>query len=63
MLDRVEAELEDVDRALARLEEGSYGACEACGAAIGEDRLAAEPLTRRCGEHAPPQAPAASAFG
>jgi RNA polymerase-binding transcription factor DksA len=51
LLERAEAELEDVERALGRLEEGSYGACEACGRPIGRERLAALPLTRRCTEH------------
>lgn len=51
LLDRAEVELEDVERALARLEEGSYLACEACGQPIGEERLAILPLTRRCAQH------------
>jgi hypothetical protein len=61
-LDRTEAELEDVERALARLDEGSYGACEACGGLIGDDRLAQSPLTRRCAEHVSPAAPGAPAL-
>jgi RNA polymerase-binding transcription factor DksA len=40
VLDRAEGELEDVERALRRLDEGTYATCEACGRAIGEDRLA-----------------------
>ena len=50
-LDRAEAELEDVERALVRLDEGSYGNCEACGSPIGMERLAETPLTRRCAQH------------
>jgi DnaK suppressor protein len=53
VLARAEAELEDVERALARLDDGSYGACEVCGDAIGDDRLAGSPVTRRCAAHAP----------
>ena len=41
VLDRAEAELEDVERALERLDEGSYDRCEVCGGGIGHDRLAA----------------------
>jgi DnaK suppressor protein len=40
--------LDDVERALAKLDDGTYGACENCGATIGEDRLEAMPATRYC---------------
>jgi RNA polymerase-binding protein DksA len=40
--------LEDVAFALARLDDGSYGACSACGAPIPAARLEARPTTRRC---------------
>jgi RNA polymerase-binding transcription factor DksA len=61
VLDRAEGELEDVERALRRLDEGTYATCEACGRAIGEDRLTRLPLTRRCADHAQALAPDASA--
>ena len=51
VLDRAEAELEDVERALERLDQGSYDLCEVCGGGIGHDRLASSPLTRRCAGH------------
>jgi RNA polymerase-binding transcription factor DksA len=51
LLDQVDAELADVDRALGRLSEGTYGRCEACGAAIGDERLAVVPAARFCVEH------------
>jgi RNA polymerase-binding transcription factor DksA len=51
ILEQVEAELADVERALRRLDEGTYGTCEACGTSIGEDRLAAAPATRFCVDH------------
>ena len=51
ILDQVEAELSDVERALARLDDGSYGTCEACGCAIGDDRLEVQPAARFCIEH------------
>ncbi|HZU78351.1 MAG TPA: TraR/DksA C4-type zinc finger protein [Acidimicrobiales bacterium] len=49
-LEQVEAELEDVDHALERLDEGSYGVCEACGRPIGDERLAVQPAARFCVE-------------
>lgn len=45
-------QLEDVERALARLDDGSYGRCEACGETIGEDRLEIMPAARHCIAHA-----------
>lgn len=48
ILEQVEAELGDVEHALHRLDEGTYGTCEACGKPIGEDRLEALPATRFC---------------
>jgi RNA polymerase-binding transcription factor DksA len=51
ILEQVEAELADVERALQRLDEGTYGTCEACGNAIADERLAAEPATRFCVGH------------
>jgi DnaK suppressor protein len=51
LLEQVRSDLDDVDRALRRLDEGTYGRCEACGEPIGEDRLAALPAARYCVEH------------
>src|SRR4051794_6136860 len=48
ILERVEAELGDVEHALKRLDEGTYGTCEACGKPIGADRLEAMPAARFC---------------
>jgi RNA polymerase-binding transcription factor DksA len=45
-------QLVEVDRALAKLDDGSYGLCEACGRPIGEARLEAMPATRFCIDHA-----------
>src|ERR671915_1620214 len=44
----IEAQLADVDHATARLSNGTYGTCEACGRPIGTQRLAARPATRFC---------------
>lgn len=40
--------LDQVDRALARIDDGSYGVCESCGAAIGKHRLQAFPRATLC---------------
>ncbi len=48
ILERVEAELADVEHALRRLDEGTYGTCEACGKPISDDRLEAQPAARFC---------------
>jgi DnaK suppressor protein len=42
------AELANVEQALARFAEGSYGACADCGSPIPFARLAAYPAARRC---------------
>jgi len=48
VLEQVEAELADVEHALARLDDGTYGTCEACGKTIPDERLEAMPATRFC---------------
>jgi RNA polymerase-binding transcription factor DksA len=40
--------LADVDDALAKLDAGTYGACESCGTTIPEARLEAMPSARLC---------------
>jgi DnaK suppressor protein len=44
----LEAQLADVEHAFARIENGTYGTCEACGRPIGAERLEARPATRFC---------------
>ena len=44
--------LNDVEHALTRLNEGTYGTCEVCGVEIGDERLAELPATRFCITHA-----------
>ncbi len=39
---------QQIDEALARLEEGTYGLCADCGIEISEKRLKAVPFARRC---------------
>lgn len=43
--------LKQVERALEKLDEGSYGVCDQCGDAIGEGRLDARPASTRCLKH------------
>ena len=50
-LDRIAEDLGSVEAAMRRLDDGTYGRCEACGAQIPEERLAAEPLATRCEQH------------
>ncbi len=40
--------LAEVERALAKLAEGTYGRCESCGQQIAEARLEAMPTARFC---------------
>ena len=40
--------LEDVDRALGKLDSGEFGTCEACGKPIPDARLEAMPTARLC---------------
>jgi hypothetical protein len=47
-VDSVEALLDQVDGALARLDDGSYGRCESCGTIIADERLAETPTARTC---------------
>jgi RNA polymerase-binding transcription factor DksA len=44
----VEGELKDIDDALRRIDDGSYGICEECGKPIDEARLEAVPWARYC---------------
>jgi DnaK suppressor protein len=44
----IAAALDDVDRSLAKLGEGTYGSCDACGDMISPERLEAIPGTALC---------------
>lgn len=44
----VEARLAEVDRAVARVRDGTYGVCLRCGAAIAGARLDARPTAELC---------------
>jgi len=53
LLDTIEQELADVEQALARLDDGTYGTCEVCGDTIGDDDLSRAPAARFCDQHLP----------
>src|SRR6204780_2910455 len=46
--DRERVKIKQIDDALDRLDDGSYGVCESCGLEIGEERLEAMPFSRLC---------------
>jgi DnaK suppressor protein len=48
LLDQARTRLVEVDRALAELDQDSYGICEVCGDAIAPGRLEARPSARTC---------------
>ena len=48
LLEQVVAELDDIEHALRRLDDGTYGTCEACGQPIDAARLEAIPAARFC---------------
>ncbi len=50
--DRERLELEQIDAALLRIEQRTFGLCERCGARIAEERLIAMPEARTCLAHA-----------
>ena len=45
---RDEAEMQDIEMALARMHEGSYGVCADCGEVVEFERLRAYPTAKRC---------------
>jgi DnaK suppressor protein len=48
VLEQVSDELLQIEAAFQRLENGTYGTCQACGKPIGAERLDAMPATRFC---------------
>ena len=47
-VDEVDRLLDEVEAALTRLDEGTYGACGQCGGPIEDSRLSIEPTLRTC---------------
>jgi DnaK suppressor protein len=48
IVEDLDAQLADIEHATARLTNGSYGTCEACGRPIDPERLDARPAARFC---------------
>ena len=48
LIEQTRARLAEVEAALAKMDEGTYGVCVDCGAEIPEARLEARPLSVRC---------------
>lgn len=48
LIGQAQRHLDEIDRARARLVEGSYELCDSCGNPIGEARLEARPVARTC---------------
>lgn len=47
----LETRYNNIKRALAKIEAGTYGTCEVCGEVIETDRLDANPAARTCKAH------------
>ncbi len=45
---QVQQHLAEIDAAVGRLQDGSYGQCESCGQLIGAARLTARPMATTC---------------
>ena len=50
LAEQISRTIADVDRALDRIEEGTYGVCRGCGKAISIERLEAIPSAARCAQ-------------
>ena len=48
ILNTLEVRLNDIKKALEKIEGGKYGVCEKCGKPIEEDRLEANPAAKTC---------------
>lgn len=51
LLQAAEQLFDDMDRALASLDEGTYGNCEVCGTKVDDRDLMEDPLETRCAPH------------
>ena len=52
LADTLQTQLNRVERALVRIDDGTYGTCAVCEEPIGAERLEAVPATDRCITHA-----------
>lgn len=51
--DQLDAEIQEHEKALQRVDSDAYGKCEVCGEEIDSERLQARPAARFCVEHQP----------
>lgn len=52
LYDQLRRDLDDIEKALARMDDGTYGTCEVCGRDINPERLEVMPSSRVCIDHA-----------
>lgn len=52
LYEQLRQDLDDIEKALERMDAGTYGTCEVCGTEIGAARLEVMPSTRVCIDHA-----------
>jgi len=50
LVEQARERLSEIDHALARMDDGTYGTCERCGNAIATPRLEARPMSTHCVE-------------
>ena len=48
LVESIKGQVDDVDKALAAIEAGTYGRCEGCGKEIGADRMEFRPASVLC---------------
>src|SRR5438105_8771161 len=48
LIDRLRGQLRDVERALRKIDDGTYGLCERCGEPISHERIDAQPFRPHC---------------
>ena len=48
LVESLKHRLDDIDSALAKIGDGTYGTCEVCGNDIGEARMEFRPTSTRC---------------
>ena len=48
LVEGLKTRLNDIDGALNKIAEGTYGTCEVCGNDIGQDRIEFRPTSTRC---------------
>ena len=48
LMENAERQLAEIDAALARIDQGTYGICESCGREIAPERLEALPYATEC---------------